>query len=182
MVCVGRLSSLKGQLLLPEIIAELRDEFPQIKLVLIGDGECREALQEKIHSLDLQGSVELLGWQANQRVREIVGNSRLLLLPSFAEGLPIVFMEALALGRPVLATYIAGIPELVDEQCGWIVPAGSQPDLLASLRAALRTADDVLITKGAVGRKRIEDSYTLDQLARSLSKAFAETTASSRSA
>jgi len=172
LVCVGRLSDLKGQLLLPTIADNLRERFPELKIVLIGDGESRPALEESIKNLKVENFIDLNGWLANSDVRQIVSQSRALLLPSFAEGLPIVFMEALALGRPVLGTYIAGIPELVDEHCGWIIPAGSQQYLESAVTAILESAPADLEKMGEEGRRRIEKRHNLADLAESLHNAF----------
>jgi glycosyltransferase involved in cell wall biosynthesis len=169
---VGRLCDLKGQLLLPGIAHGLKDRFPKLKIVLIGDGESRPALEENIKSLGVESFIELKGWQTNSDVRQIVSQSRALLLPSFAEGLPIVFMEAMALGRPVLGTYIAGIPELVDTQCGWIIPAGSQQLLESAIVAILESAPANLEKMGREGRRRIEKLHNLAALAESLHNAF----------
>jgi glycosyltransferase involved in cell wall biosynthesis len=76
-------------------------------------------------------------------------------LPSFAEGLPVVLMEALTLSRPVITTAIAGIPELVDQECGWLIPAGSEDALVAAMTEALRASPEELGAKGAAGRDRV---------------------------
>jgi glycosyltransferase involved in cell wall biosynthesis len=79
-----------------------------------------------------------------------------MVLPSFAEGLPVVIMEALALERPVLSTYVAGIPELVEPGvCGWLVPPGSVEALTAALRTALLLPVEKLEQMGRVGAERI---------------------------
>ena len=85
--------------------------------------------------------------------------ARAILLPSFAEGLPIVLMEALALEKPVITTFIAGIPELVDRDCGWIIPAGSVPALVDAMRQALDTPSARLTELGKEGRRRVMASY-----------------------
>lgn len=172
LVCVGRLSDLKGQLMLPEVAARLKDTFPNLRIVLIGDGPSRPQLQEKIRQLGVEKLIELKGWQNNEQVRQIVSQSRALLLPSFAEGLPIVFMEALALGRPVVATYIAGIPELVDEGVGWIVPAGSTEALEEAIRSVLQCPVAELEAMGAAGRARVEAMHDINGLAQNLKLAF----------
>jgi glycosyltransferase involved in cell wall biosynthesis len=88
-------------------------------------------------------------------IRAQVKRSRAFVLPSFAEGLPVVIMEAFALERPVIATAIAGIPELVDEECGWLIPSGSEDALVQAMSAALRASPEELSAKGAVGRDRV---------------------------
>jgi glycosyltransferase involved in cell wall biosynthesis len=68
-------------------------------------------------------------------------------------------MEALALSRPVIATAIAGIPELVDGDCGWLITAGSEEALVAAMKQALDSKDEALAEKGAVGRQRVHEMH-----------------------
>lgn len=172
LVCVGRLTDLKGQLLFPKVAKSLVEKYPDLKIILIGDGPSRPALEAQISANNLETVIELRGWQTNAEVKQVIQSSRALILPSFAEGLPIVFMESLALGRPVLATYIAGIPELVDEECGWIVPAGSEASLKGALDDILSSSADVLVKKGEVGRQRIEEQHSIAILANNLATEF----------
>ena len=153
-VTIARFSAQKGLSLIPAALALLKTEFPDIKVVLIGDGEERASLEAAIARHDVAHMIELRGWQPNLDVRKALVASRALLLPSFAEGLPVVIMEAFALGRPVIATYIAGIPELVDASCGWLVPAGSIEALADAMRDALKASPQTLSAKGHEGRRR----------------------------
>jgi colanic acid/amylovoran biosynthesis glycosyltransferase len=162
LVCVGRLCRNKGQALLPAAVARLKSEFPRMKIVLVGDGEARAEIEQAIAHHKVEANFELLGWRSNQEIRNLIQSSRALVLPSFAEGLPVVIMEALALRRPVIATYIAGIPELVDRDCGWIVPAGSIEDLAHAMREALSAGIEDLARMGRVGRARIEKDFDVD--------------------
>jgi glycosyltransferase involved in cell wall biosynthesis len=109
-------------------------------------------------------------------VRHEILAARALVLPSFAEGLPIVLMEAMVLGRPVLSTYVAGIPELViDGQSGWLFPAGSQEALMAAMRACLDAAPDILEAMGSSARARVLEHHGIDAQADSLAELFAAT-------
>lgn len=172
LVCVGRLCPQKAQVLIPGAVARLGREFPRLKVVLIGDGESRAAIEAEIARHGVGDRVELRGWRANTEVRETVREARALLLASAAEGLPVVIMEALALGRPVISTYIAGIPELVDDGCGWIIPAGSEDHLVEAMRAALSAGPEALAAKGREGRRRIEAHHDIDAIARTLRGRF----------
>ena len=158
-VCVGRLCLHKAQTLIVEAVSEVARTHPRVKVVLIGDGESRGDVEAEIAKRGMQNHVVLAGWQDNVSDREAMRQARAVLLPSFAEGLPIVLMEALALGRPVITTYIAGIPELVDRECGWIIPAGSVPDIVQAMTAALEATPSQLTEMGKVGRGRVETSY-----------------------
>ena len=173
LVCVGRLCPQKGQRLIPRAVAALTARHPDLRVVLIGVGESRGAIEAEIARAGLADRIELLGWRPNAEVRERIGRARALLLPSFAEGLPIVLMEALALARPVVTTYIAGIPELVDGSCGWIVPAGSEDDLVAALDAAMRATPGELAALGREGRRRVEERHDLHAGAARLRSLFA---------
>jgi glycosyltransferase involved in cell wall biosynthesis len=98
--------------------------------------------------------------------------ARAMLLPSFAEGLPVSIMEAFALRKPVISTYIAGIPELVDSSCGWVVPAGDVPALTAAIRNCITRGEMELNTMGDVGRSRIEARHDIRLSAALLREAF----------
>jgi colanic acid/amylovoran biosynthesis glycosyltransferase len=171
-VCVGRLCVQKGQLLLPKAAAALRGEFPDLKIILIGDGPIKRSLEELIVQYKVDDIFELKGWQPNAEVRRAVQKSRAFLLPSFAEGLPVAIMEAFALNRPVISTFIAGIPELLSSACGWIVPAGSESALVEAMRAALRASSDQLEMLGTEGRRRVEEGHSVTANIRQLRRLF----------
>lgn len=173
LLCIGRLCPQKAQDLLIEAMAHLRESHPQARLVLIGDGETRPRIEALIAKYGLGAQVELRGWADNAAVSAALAEARALVLPSFAEGLPIVIMEAFARARPVISTYIAGIPELVDARCGWLVPAGDVPALTDALRACLDSTPKALAALGAEGRKRVEASHDLSQSAAQLKALFA---------
>jgi glycosyltransferase involved in cell wall biosynthesis len=155
-VCVGRLCPQKGQLLLIEALSRLRGRGLQARVVLAGDGEMRSAIEKRVGELNLGDWVDITGWVSEQQVRECLMASRALVLPSFAEGLPVVIMEAMALGRPVISTYVAGIPELVEPgKSGWLVPAGNADRLADAMAAALTATADELTRMGQIGAERV---------------------------
>jgi glycosyltransferase involved in cell wall biosynthesis len=172
LVCVGRLCVQKGQLLLPPVAAALRNEFPGLRLVLIGDGPTRQLLERSIAEYGVENMIELRGWQSGSAVRQALHEARALLLPTFAEGLPVVIMESLALGRPVISTYIAGIPELLDSGCGWIVPSGSEAHLREAMRDCLLASPSQLAMMRSTGRQRIEALHDVRRNAARLKELF----------
>jgi len=113
LLCIGRLCEQKGQLLLLKALKKVLDEGENVELVLAGDGEMRTDIDVYIAENSLQDNVKITGWISSNEVHDLLLQSDAMILPSFAEGLPVAIMEALAVGRPVLATYIAGIPELI---------------------------------------------------------------------
>jgi glycosyltransferase involved in cell wall biosynthesis len=116
----------------------------------------RQRIEEAIRAAKLEDAVTLLGWASGDRVKQEISNSRALVLPSFAENLPVVIMEAMALGRPVISTYVAGIPELVEPgKTGWLAPAGDEAALALAIRAVVETPTAALAAMGAAGRESV---------------------------
>ena len=145
LVCVGRLCEQKGQLLLIEAVRRLAERGADFRLTLAGDGELRPELEVLIRDYKLDSRVRITGWIRNIDVREHILAARALVLPSFAEGLPVVIMEAMVLRRPVISTFVAGIPELVhDGEHGWLVPAGNVEALVEAIQKCFDTPPDVL--------------------------------------
>ena len=178
LVCVGRLCEQKGQILLLRATAELKRSGQDFKLVFVGDGELRGVLESMISGLDLVKQVTITGWQTAEQVRQHIQASRALVLPSFAEGLPVVIMEALAMCRPVISTYVAGIPELVNHAGnGWLTPAGSLSALVEAMREALTASPARLEEMGRAGRARVEENHNSERNALQLNELFSTATA-----
>ena len=172
LVSVGRLCEQKGQLLLVEAALRLAEEI-DFELVLVGDGPLREAIETRLTEGGRPGVVRLAGTLDNEAVRQQMLNARATVLPSFAEGLPVVLMESLALGRPVISTFVAGIPELVsDGACGWLVPAGSVDALVVAMREALLAPTSQLDDLGREGAARVRSRHDAATEARRLSELF----------
>jgi colanic acid/amylovoran biosynthesis glycosyltransferase len=171
LVNVGRLAEQKGQLLLIKAAALLHAQDLDFELVIVGDGPLRGELERFIDQQGMRGRVWITGLLDNQGVRHELAAARALVMSSFAEGLPVVIMEALALGRPVIGTHIAGIPELVEPgRHGWLVPAGAVEPLAAAMAAAL-TADTVdLEAMGQAGAVRVAERHNVNTTARKLAE------------
>jgi colanic acid/amylovoran biosynthesis glycosyltransferase len=155
LVCVARLHEQKGLPILIDAAGRLRDQGLAFRVKVIGDGPLRSELERRIVELKLEACIELAGWQSGPDVRAALLDSRGLVLPSFAEGLPVVIMESLALARPVISTYVAGIPELVDESVGRLVPAGSVAPLAQAMAEILTAPVDQLAEMGREGVRRV---------------------------
>lgn len=171
-LCVARLSAQKGLPLLIEAMARVSARRA-VTLDIIGDGEDRAAIEEQIVRSALTHRVRLLGWAGPETVRAALQSARALVLASFAEGLPVVLMEAMASRRPVIATAIAGIPELVDEDVGWLVPSGSPEALAQALEAAVDAAPAALAAMGERGRLRVLERHDPDRNAAGLAALLA---------
>lgn len=173
LVCVGRLCEQKGQLLLVEAAARLAGKGIRLELVLAGDGEMRSEVEALIAKHGLGKQVRITGWISSERVREEILAARGLVLPSFAEGLPVVIMEAMALRRPVLTTYVAGIPELViPGENGWLFPAGDVDALAAAMEDFLSRSADELRVMGEAAHARVLERHSIDIEAAKLAGLF----------
>jgi colanic acid/amylovoran biosynthesis glycosyltransferase len=172
-VCVGRLCEQKGQQLLLRAFASVVQRYPFATLVLAGDGEDRPLLEEMIAQYGLRQQVQITGWIDSAKVRELLTDARCLVLPSFAEGLPIVLMEAMALSRPVITTYVAGIPELVvPGESGWLIPAGSETRLVEAMVQCLECDLGKLNRMGNQGRIAVLENHDMNANAEALLAVF----------
>ena len=174
LVSIGRLSEQKGFGVLIEAAAILRRAGVRFTLTILGDGSLRPELEAAISRNHLTDSVILAGWADAATVRKELRRARALVMASFAEGLPVVLMEALALRRPVIATHVAGIPELVESGVnGWLVPAGSPEALAEAMKAALTASDEELEKMGAAGAGRVAQMHRGDIEAAKLAELLA---------
>ncbi len=164
LVTVGRLGPEKGSSLLIEAFAaavrELGERAARARLVIVGDGPMRPVIERRAADLGVADRVELAGWQPEEGVRRRIIESRAFVLPSFMEGLPVVIMEALALGRPVIATHVGGVPELVvPGENGWLVPAGDADATRRAIVEALTAPAERLDAMGAAGRRAVHERH-----------------------
>lgn len=173
LVCVGRLCEQKGQIILVEAARILRDKRVPFELVLAGDGEMRAEIDKMVRQHGLQEQIRITGWISGQQVRQEMQAARAMVLPSFAEGLPVVIMEAMALERPVVSTTVAGIPELVrDGVDGWLVAPGDVDALATALIDALQSNVSRLQEMGHQGRLRVNARHHIDVEASKLVRLF----------
>jgi len=181
LVCVARLSEQKGHLLLVEAAARLAAQGVPFEILLAGDGPLRGRVEELVERLGVKDRIRFGGWMSASQVREAILSSRALLLPSFAEGLPVVVMESLALGRPVITTAIAGTPELVEPGVtGWLVPAGSVDALVPAMRAALEAPTAQLEEMGRRGAALVAERHDVAKEAHTLAALFRSASAAQR--
>ncbi len=173
LVAVGRFSEQKGHLILIEALGRIAAAHAGVHLTLVGDGPMRPQIEAAIAAHGLERNVTLTGWLDEPGVRSALDDSHALVLPSFAEGLPMVVMEAMAAARPVLATWVAGIPELVrDGETGWLVPPGDAESLAEAIGALAQTPPERLAAMGRAGRERVLARHDIDAEAARLAALF----------
>ena len=164
LLSIGRLCAEKGYVLLLEAIRKVLANGTDLQLVIAGDGELRPLIEDRIEEYGLSQNVRITGWLDEEQIRDELQQCRILVQPSFAEGLPVVIMEAFAMGRPVISTHVGGIPELVKQgENGWLVPAGNVDDLATAIEEALLLPLQQLRKMGEAGRERCRRSHNLER-------------------
>ena len=167
-LCVGRLVADKGQELLVRAAAGMED----VELVLVGDGPSRETL-ERVAS-DLGARVQFAGAVGQDRIVELYRSADVFCLPSFAEGVPVVLMEAMACELPVVTTRIMGIPELVEDGRTGLLVAPGRADALAEALGRLAADAGLRESLGRAGRDKVVREYALDVQVRRLGALYRE--------
>ena len=172
LIFVGRLDAVKGVPVLLDAFAEARDTLPGLSLTLVGDGPDRAALEAEVTARGLASAVIFAGYRSQAEVAALLAEHDALVLPSFAEGVPVVLMEAMAARLPVIATAVGGVGELVEHAVsGLMVPPGDGAALRAAILQVL--GDGALRTRmGAAGRAVVETRFTATTEAARLARLF----------
>lgn len=180
LLCAGRLSPEKGQYVLIAALDRLVRESRDVRLHLVGDGPDRPGLERDVISRGLEARVVFHGWMDQVELRRLYEAAGALVLPSFAEGLPVVLMEAMAMEAPCIATNITGIPELIGDGVEGLLVAPSDDRELAAAIARLMDDPDLRGRIGAAARERVLREYDLALNTRRLADLFARRLAAAR--
>jgi colanic acid/amylovoran biosynthesis glycosyltransferase len=172
-ICVGRFCREKAQHVFVEALAALRSRGRNVEGVLVGDGELRPEIEALASARGLGRHLRFAGWLSGDDVRREMASARALVVSSFAENLPVVMIEAMAQQRPVVATWIAGIPELVvPGRTGWLAPPGSASGLAEAMQACLDAPVEELDAMGDHGRALAAERHDIHTEARKLMELF----------
>jgi len=167
-VNVARLAPVKGQFELLKAIAELRRRGVPASVVVVGEGPLRSAVESEIRRLELGDLVELTGSVSPDDIHRYYADADVFCLPSFAEGVPNVLMEAMAMELAVVSTRLMGIPELVEDGVSGLLVAPARPDLLADALQRLAEDAELRARLGRAARKRVIAEYRIDRTAREM--------------
>ena len=178
-LCVARLSEEKGLLVLVGAIARVRARGVDVQLDILGEGPMRAVLEKEIERLALGACVRLRGWVDEAGIEAALATSRGLVLASFAEGLPVVLMESFRAARPVVATRVGGVAELVEPGVsGWLVPPHDEEALAQAIQALLEAPVERLDAMGRAGRAAVREKHDVatecEKLARLYDDALAD--------
>jgi glycosyltransferase involved in cell wall biosynthesis len=171
-VCVGRLAPVKGQHVLIGAVAALVRDGHEILLRFVGDGPDRSELEREVEARGLSRSVFFTGNVNQDELRAIYRGSDALVLSSFGEGLPVVLMEAMAMEVPCVATWVAGVPELIrDGANGLLIPPADEGSLAGAI-LRLMSDPDLRFKLGREARRTVLDQYDLDKNGERLAEIF----------
>jgi glycosyltransferase involved in cell wall biosynthesis len=173
-VCVGRLVPAKGQHVLLAAVSRLLSRGRGLRLRLVGDGPDRESLERAARRLGIREHVIFEGAVNQDEIRGILEKADVFALASFAEGIPVVLMEAMAMEIPCVSTSVAGIPELIRDSVDGLLVAPSDEDGLAAAIGRLMDDGELRLRLGAAGRRRVIEKYDLRTNVARLATAFEE--------
>ena len=173
LISIGRFSAEKGHLILLQAAARLVHEAIAFRMVLVGDGPLRQRIESAIVELGICETVELTGSADEGAVAELLKASRACVVSSFAEGLPVVIMEAFRANRPVIATNVGAIAELVEDRVsGWLVPPADPGRLAAAMREALELPTERLAEMAAAGFQNVRRLHDIRRETMTLGSLF----------
>lgn len=171
---IGRLVPEKGQAVLLEAVALLAARGRLVEVTLAGEGSLRSDLEQRAEQLGIARQVDFLGAVGQDRLRELYEGASIFCLPSFAEGVPVVLMEAMAMGLPVVSTRITGIPELIEDGVGGLLVAPGRPDELADRLEWLLSNPALRRELGDQGREAVLREFDAERSAAQLYELFQE--------
>jgi len=144
-------------------LASIVERFPQVRLILAGDGTVRQALERQIAELGLVDHVEFRGWIAPDEVPALMNEATIVVLPSRWEGLPSVALQAAMMARPIVATRVGGIPEVVVHRETGLLVEPEDVSALAAAIAFLLMSPEIAVEMGSTGRRRVQEVFGWDK-------------------
>ena len=157
LIFLGRLSPVKNPERFLEIVEMIKHEIPNVKTAIVGDGELKEKLQEEIQNKGLEKNIKMYGFMKNPY--KLLQKSKILVMTSISEGLPMACLEAMALGKPIVSTPVDGLKEIVsNKENGYL---SNSNDELADFIIEILKNEQLL---NSLSKKAKEKFYNLNDL------------------
>ncbi|MCT8140290.1 glycosyltransferase family 4 protein [Anaerobacillus sp. CMMVII] len=173
-IMVGRLHPIKGHDVVFEAIKKVKDNIPNLKLLIVGDGPSEADLKQKVASLNIDRHVLFLGFHPEEKIDSLLKLADVFLLSSYSESFPLVVLEAARAKIPVISTDVGGVADLIDDETlGWVIP----PKSVASLEQAIMNAYDRHEELPAIGEKlhqKAATKYSINQLVEAVADTYRE--------
>ena len=157
---VCRLDPIKNLSFLIDCIPTIKYKIPNVKIVIVGDGECRNSLMSQVQMRGLNNTIKFLGQRED--IESILPSFDVYACTSLSEGTSMTILEAMACGLPIIASGVGGNVELVDDTNGIVFPLNNSDAFVEGV-ISLLLHKDVRLDKGKKSRRRIEDKYSLNQ-------------------
>lgn len=171
-LCVGRLVAAKGQHVLLQAASEMVRQGHRVLFRFVGDGPDRNALESETTRLGLNGCVRFEGAVNQDKIRDFYRTADVFALASFAEGIPVVLMEAMAMEVPCITTWITGVPELIRNEVDGLLVAPSDVQALAHAIGRMIKDRELRKRLGEAGRQRIREKFDLSRNVARLAEIF----------
>lgn len=159
-MCLGRLAHQKGFDLALSALAAINGRFPDIRMIIAGGGPDRPQLERQAAELGLKDVVEFIGWVAPDKVPGLINTATIVLMPSRWEGLPSVALQASMMARPVVATPVGGLSEVIIHLETGLMVAPEDPAGLAKAIAFLLDHPELAVAMGHAGRRRVQHVFS----------------------
>jgi glycogen(starch) synthase len=163
LLCLGRLAIQKGFDLAIMALASITDRFPDARLIIAGDGPERPALERQVAELGLWDAVDFMGWVSPDKVLALINTSTMVIMPSRWEGLPSVVLQAAMMARPVVATRVSGLSEVVVHQHTGLLVEPEDGSGLAEAIALLLDQPERAMRMGQAARHRVQELFSWEQ-------------------
>jgi len=171
---VGRLYPVKGVQYLLQAMKIIHEEMPDVKLILVGDGEEREHLESLTDSLEIRERVEFAGRVLHKKVQDYMNQADVLVLPSLSEGFPLTILEAMACGLPIVATRVRGVPDIVENDTNGYLVDTKDPEQIAW--ALLKILENEQLRKNISKNNREKvKTYSWDKVVVQLERIYQKT-------
>jgi glycosyltransferase involved in cell wall biosynthesis len=165
---LGEVARHKGVLELARSFAQVRRQFPRLKLVYGGTGSALQEVRDLTAELELGSRVQLTGWLEAERKRAAFAGATIFVLPSYVEGMPMALLEAMSCGLPTIATAVGGVPEIITHEAnGLLIPPGDTAALAAAI-ARLMSDPQLRQRLGDAARATVAERFSLDTAVRRL--------------
>jgi glycosyltransferase involved in cell wall biosynthesis len=154
LLCSGRIVEDKGIDIAIRALKQIIEDCPDVRLLVVGDGPARENLENQARSLGLTGNVQFSGWVSPSAMHELTARASVVLVPSRLEGFGLVALEAALMARPVIASHVGGLPEVVEDGVSGLLFDPDDPAALADAIKLLVTHSALARSMGRAGRRR----------------------------
>jgi glycogen(starch) synthase len=163
LLCLGRLAVQKGFDVVLTALASITDQFPNARLIVAGDGPERSALEHRVAELGLANVVEFMGWVSPHEVLALINTATMVVMPSRWEGLPSVVLQAAIMARPVVATRVSGLSEVVVHQNTGLLVEPEDAQGLAEAIALLLDQPETAVRMGLAARRRVQELFNWEK-------------------